>query len=108
MRKLILTFVIGCASFEAAYLMPACAEPIAVTITNKTPEVIKTITAVPRAGGAVIEVSKADIAIGGVAPVEFEAASSTCVFTLKSLLASGKTLVNEGVFLCHTKEVVIQ
>ena len=103
MRKLVLT-ALACGAFA----MPAMAEPLSVEITNKTPEAIKSITAVPRAGGAAIEVSTAEISIGGTAAVTFEAPASTCVFTLTSLLASGKTKVNEDVFLCHTKELVIQ
>jgi len=103
MRKLIFT-VLAC----GAIVSPALADPLTVEITNKTPEVIKTITAVPRAGGQLIEVSKTEIAVGGASAVEFEAPVSTCVFTLTSLLASGKTVVNEDVFLCHTKSLDIK
>jgi hypothetical protein len=103
MRKLILILA-ACSSFAGS----AFAEPLRIEITNKTAEVIKSITAVPRAGGATIQVSEGGIAVGGVNAVEFEAPASTCVFTLTTLLASGKTIVKENVFLCHTKELVIE
>jgi len=91
-----------------SFAVAAFADDLSVEVTNKTSESIKAIAAVPRAGGAPIALSDAEIASGATSELSFEAPASTCVFTVSSTLTSGKVITLPDVFLCHTPKLVIQ
>jgi len=103
MRKLIFA-LIACGGFSAS----AFADHFDIDVTNKATDAIKTIMATPRAGGAAIALTGAQIAVGASSRMEFEGPASTCVFTLNSTLVSGQVITAADVFLCHTQTLVIQ
>jgi hypothetical protein len=103
MRKMLLGLIAA-----GAFVVPALADQMSLDVINKTGQAIKTITAVPRAGGSAINLSAEEIAVGATSTLTFDGPASTCVFTVSSTLASGKVITLSDVFLCHTQSLVIQ
>ena len=86
----------------------ATADTLNFAVSNKTSEAIKSIKAVPRAGGAEIDISSEAIDVGATSPVTLAAPASSCVFTLAIKLASGRVISKPDTFLCHLETLTIQ
>ncbi len=86
----------------------ATADTLNFAVSNKTSEAIKSIKAVPRAGGKEIDISSEAIDVGATSPVTLAAPASTCVFNLTIKLASGRVISKADTFLCHIETLVVQ
>jgi hypothetical protein len=95
-------------TFLAASLSNAEAAPITFKINNKTGVAINTIVATPKSGGADISLFSIAIAVAAISPITFTSPKGDRVFTLTTILASGKVMSNPDTDLCQTDAIVFQ
>jgi hypothetical protein len=86
----------------------AGATTLSFKINNQTGQVINSILATPKLGGADIAITPTPIAAAATTNVNASPAGNACVFTLTTTLASSKVITNPDTDLCQTDMFVVQ